>query len=423
MANAFSKEEIVMFDRVLEGFQDEMVMSKDVVKFNTDQTMMARTVGNTVWRPMPYITQSYDGLDQTANFNDKTQLSVPASITTSKAVPWVLDATELRDMLQEDRLSTAARQRLGSDIESSIRNAVATYGSMTVKRTTAAVGYDDLGIVEAFMDESGVPNDARKFFWSPRDHIGAASNLANRQTMQGKPTTAYENSYIGRLANFDVLRLQTAARLTAAAATGVTINGANQRYIPQATSTGSGGEVSNVDNRFMNLNVTVTSGTIKVGDRFTIAGVNNVHMINKTDTGQSKTFVVTAIVSGAGGTGTIQISPPIIAADSSPTGPEVQYKNCTATPANGAAITWLNTAAGWVNPFFHRDAVEILPGRYAVPEAGVQVMSGTTDNGFQITMTKQFDINTYRTKYRFDTFYGTAVLNPEMVGCVLFNQS
>ena len=72
---------------------------------------------------------------------------------------------------------------------------------------------------------------------------------------------------------------------------------------------------------------------------------------------------------------------------------------------------------------FHRDSVEILPGRYAVPEAGVQVMSGTTDNGFQITMTKQFDINTYRTKYRFDTFYGTAVLNPEMVGCVLFNQT
>lgn len=421
MANGFSKEEVVMFDRVLEGFQDEMVMSKDVIKFNTDQVMMARTVGNTVWRPMPYILQSYDGLDQSSNFNDKTQLSVPASITTSKSVPWVLDATELRDMLQEDRLATAARQRLGSDIETSIRTAVAAYGSMTIKRTTAAVGYDDLGIAEAFLDESGVPGMNRKFFFSPRDHIGAAANLANRQTMNGKPTTAYERSYIGQLAGFDVLRLQTAARLTAAAATGVTINGANQRYVPAATFS-SGGAVSNVDNRFMNLNVTVTSGTIKVGDRFTIAGVNNVHMINKTDTGQLKTFVVTAIVSGAGGTGTIQISPPIIAADSSPTGPEVQYKNCTATPANGAAITWLNTASAFVNPFFHRDCVEILPGRYAVPEAGVQVMTGTTDNGFQITMTKQFDIGGYKTRYRFDTYYGTAVLNPEMCGAVLFNQ-
>jgi hypothetical protein len=59
-----------------------------------------------------------------------------------------------------------------------------------------------------------------------------------------------------------------------------------------------------------------------VGDRFTIAGVNAVHHISKTDTGQLKTFTVTAIVSGAGGTGTIQISPPIIAADSAPTQPE-----------------------------------------------------------------------------------------------------
>lgn len=422
MANGFSKEEVVMFDKVLEGFQDETVMSKDVVKFNTDQTMMARTVGNTVWRPMPYILQSYDGLDQSANFGDKTQLSVPASITTSKAVPWVLDATELRDMLQEDRLAVAARQRLGSDIETSIRNAVAAYGSITIKRTTAAVGYDDIGIAEAFLDESGVPSMNRKFFFSPRDHIGAAANLANRQTMQGKPTSAYERSYIGQLAGFDVLRLQTAARLTAAAGVGVTINGASQRYVPKATSTASTGEVSNVDNRFMNLAVTVTSGTIKVGDRFTIADVNNVHMINKTDTGQLKTFVVTAIVTGAGGTGTIQISPPIISADSSPTAPEVQYKNCTATPANGAAITWLNTATASVNPFFHRDAVEILPGRYAVPEAGVQVMTGTTDNGFQITMTKQFDIQSYKTRYRFDSYYGVAVLNPEMVGGMLFSQ-
>lgn len=418
MPNAFSKEEVVMFDKVLEGFDDALVMSKNVVSFATDQVMMARTVGNTVSRPMPYIIQSYDGLDQTANFNDKTQLSVPASINTSKCAPFILDALELRDQLQEGRLGDAARQRLASDIETTVRTQVANLGSLTVRRTTAATGYDDLGLAEAFMDECGIANDQRMFFFSPRDHVGAANNLAARQTMQGKPTTAYEKSYVGLLANFDVLKLQTAQRLTAAAATGVTINGANQRYVPRAVDANN----NNVDNRFMNLNVTVTSGTIKVGDRFTIAGVNNVHMINKQDTGQAKTFVVTAIVSGGGGTGTIQISPPIISADSSPTGAEQQYKNCTATPANGAAITWLNTTSAYVNPFFHKSAVEILPGRYAVPEAGVQVMSGTTDQGFQLTMTKQFDINTYRTKYRFDTFFGAVVLNPEMCGAMLFGQ-
>jgi hypothetical protein len=40
----------------------------------------------------------------------------------------------------------------------------------------------------------------------------------------------------------------------------------------------------------------VTSGTVKVGDKFTIAGVNAVHHISKADTGQLKTFTITAIV-------------------------------------------------------------------------------------------------------------------------------
>jgi hypothetical protein len=149
----------------------------------------------------------------------------------------------------------------------------------------------------------------------------------------------------------------------------VTVNGANQRYVPAATTLDAGGLVYvNKDNRYQNLAITVTSGTVKVGDAFTIAGVNEVHHITKQDTGNLKTFRVTAIVSGAGGTGTIQISPPIIAADSSPTDPELQYKNCTATPANGAAITFLNTVAGSVNPFWQEDAFEIMPGKYMPQE-------------------------------------------------------
>jgi hypothetical protein len=39
--------------------------------------------------------------------------------------------------------------------------------------------------------------------------------------------------------------------------------------------------VQNVDNRYQSLIIGVTSGTVKVGDRFTIAGVNAVHHITK----------------------------------------------------------------------------------------------------------------------------------------------
>lgn len=422
MANAFSKEERVAFDELLAGFQDALVLSKQVKVYRTDQTMMART-NDTLWRPQPYIIPSFDGMDQSANFSDKTQLSVPANIGFKKAVPWRMDASELRDALQEGRLLDAAKQRLSSDINLAVMNTAANGGTVVVKRTAAATGFDDVALCEAAFNERGVLFEDRTLALSTRDYNGMASNLAARQTMAGKPTTAYEQAYVGRIASFDTFKLDYANRLTAAAGVTVTVNGANQRYVPKATSTAGTGEVSNVDNRYQNLTIAVTSGTVKVGDCFTIAGVNSVHQITKQDTGQPMTFRVTAIVSGGGGSGVVQISPPIIAADSSPTQAETQYKNVTATPANGAAITWLNTAAAYVNPFFRKDAIEILPGRYAVPEgAGAEVMRGTTDQGFELVMTKQFDINTLITKYRVDAVWGTALLAPEQAGIILFSQ-
>jgi hypothetical protein len=240
--------------------------------------------------------------------------------------------------------------------------------------------------------------------------------------MQGKPVTAYEKSFVGNVAGFETFKLDYANRLTAALGVTVTLNGANQYYTPKSISTASTGEVSNVDNRFQTITIGVVSGTVKVGDAFTIAGVNAVHHITKQDTGQLKTFRVSAIVTGAGGAGTIQITPPIISGGGT-TDAELEYQNVTATPANGAALTFLNTVAANINPFWQKDALEILPGRYAVPEdAGTAVMRASTDQGIELVMQKFYDINTMKTKYRLDTLFGVVNKQPEMSGIILFSQ-
>jgi hypothetical protein len=239
-----------------------------------------------------------------------------------------------------------------------------------------------------------------------------------------KSLDALEKAYVGNLAGFDTYKLDYAYRLTAAAGVTVTVNGANQRYVPKATSTASTGEVSNVDNRYQVITIAVTSGTVKVGDCFTIAGVNEVHHITKADTGVLKTFRVTAIVTGAGGSGTIQISPPIIAADSSPTDPELQYKNVTATPANGAAITWLNTVSASANPFWQADCFEIMPGQY-VPDdnSSLPTLRAATDQGVTVLMSRQGAIGDLSTKYRWDVFFGLVNKQPQMSGIQLFSQT
>jgi hypothetical protein len=421
MPNAFSKEERVAFEDILEGFNDALVLSRNVSVYNTDQTMMERT-NNVIWRPQPYIAQSYAGTNMTSNFDDYVQLSVPATIGFSRSVPWTMTATELRDALQEGRLADAAKQKLASDINVSLMTVAANQGTLVVKRTAAATGFDDVAQCEAIMNETGVQTFDRYLALSTRDYNGMAGNLAGRQNMTDLPKEAYRRAYVGMIASFDTYKMDYANRILTRAGFSVTVNGSNQFYTPRATSTAGTGETANVDNRYQNLNITVGTGTVRVGDCFTLAGVNAVHLITKGDTGQLKTFRITAIISGGGGTGTVQISPPIISAQGA-TDAELQYRNCTATPANGAVITFLNTANADINPFWQKDALEILPGRYSVPtDAGAAVMRATTEQGIELVMQKQYDINTMVTKYRLDTLYGVVNKQPEMSGVILFNQ-
>ena len=425
MSNAFSKEERVAFEDILEGFQDALVLSRNVSVYNTDQTMMERT-NNVIWRPQPYIAVSYSGTDMTANFGDSTQLSVPATIGYSKSVPWIMSATELRDALQEQRLGEAARQKLASDINVSVLTVAGQQGTLVVKRTASggATGFDDVAQCEAIMNEQGVPMEDRYLALSTRDYNGMANNLSQASRSFGNEISdgALRRAFVGRLASFDTYKLDYAQRKAAAAGgAGLTINtttGGGNYYTPKATTVAATGETGNVDNRFQTVTISSTT-SVAVGDMFTIAGLNNVHMITKEDTGQPKTFRVIAVPSST----TLVISPPIIAPQS---GVEatLQYQNVKVTSTSAtASITFLNTAAGYLNCFWHRDSIELLPGRYAVPsDSGAAVMRAATDQGVELVMTKQYDINTMKTKYRLDTLFGVVCKQPEMAGVIMFAQ-
>jgi hypothetical protein len=159
---------------------------------------------------------------------------------------------------------------------------------------------------------------------------------------------------------------------------------------------------------------------VTAGDAFTVAALNAVHHITKGDTGQLKTFRVISVDSGT----TMTISPPMItnqvASDAG-----TQYQNCVInTKAANSAIVFLNTVTASINPFWHRDAIELLPARYVVPEgSGVAVMRATTDQGIELVMTKWFDGNVFKTKYRWDIAYGVCMKQPEMVGLMMFGQT
>lgn len=421
MANSFSKEERVAFENLLEGFQDALVLSRNVSIYNTDQTMMERT-NNTIWRPQPYIAKSYSGTDMTANFTDYTQLSVPATIGYNQSVPWIMTATELRDALQEQRLGDAAKQKLASDINVAVLNVASSQGTLVVKRLSAATGFDDVAQCEAIFNEQGVQDFDRYLALSTRDYNGMANNLAGRQTLQGKTLTAYDRAFIGQVASFSTYKLDYANRIGVAGGSGITIDtrdSANNYQIPKAvTSSPTTAERLNVDNRYQTVTVSSTTG-VAAGDCFTIAGVNAVHHITKGDTGQLKTFRVISVTDS-----THMVISPGIVSNQVASAASAEYQNCVVnTKASNSAIVFLNTAAAPINCFWQKDAIEILPGRYAVPaDAGANVMRASTDQGIELVMQKQYDINTMKTRYRLDTLFGVVNKQPEMSGIILFGQ-
>lgn len=423
MANTFSKEIRVAFDDVLEKFNDQLVVSALVDKFQLGD-MEAERSSDVIWRPVPYISQSFLGIDQTANFGDSVQLSVPSQVGTIRSGNFTMNARELRDGLQESRQADAVKQKLASDINIALMDTAADEGTQVVAIATAATGYDDVALADAQFNEQGIQMDGRVMTLSSRDYNGMAGNLAERQTLNKMPTEAFRKSFVGEVAGFQTHKLDYANNLVAAAGVTVTFNGADQHLTPVATVTAANGiDQTNVDNREQLITIGVVSGTVKVGDAFTVAGVNSVHMITKRDTGQLKTFRINEIVTGAGGAGTVRISPPIITTDVTSTAADVKYQNATATPANGAAITFLNIATASVNPFWRKNAIELLPARLVLPEdTGLRVLHGTTDQGIDLLMTSSGDINDLSVKFRFDVFFGTVMLMPEQAGIMMFGQ-
>lgn len=416
MANSFSKEERVAFEAIMDGFEDYQVMAQNVSKYKVSGDLMERA-NDIIWRPMPYIATSQDGPDITGNYQDANQLSVPATLGYKKAVGWTMTAAQLRDSLQEGRLGKAAAQRLASDINVALLSIASLQGTLFVKRSTAT-GFADVAACETIFNETGVPTDDRYLALSTANYNAMAALLAATYMSQ-KAVSAYERAYVGRVASFETYKLDYANSQALSTASSCTLNAANQYFTPKSTDATQSGKI-NYDNRYQTITTTGTQPG--AGDAITIAGVYAVHHITKQSTGNLKSFRVISVPSAT----TLTISPPIITGGGG-TDIELQYKNCyhaSGTPATTAAITGLNTVAKTVNPFWHKDAIELLPGGYMVPtDAGVSVMRGTTESGISMTMTKFFDIDSFVEKYRIDVMFGVVCKQPEMCGVMMLDQT
>lgn len=419
MANGLTKQEIVMFDKLVDGFDDALVIAKGATNFPAPTAQDMSRARDQFWIPAPMIGQSYDGTDATGHFGDVTQLNVPINVGNHKHAGKAFSSYDLRNEYALDQWSKSVRQKLSSDVNLSIFNTVALQGAEFVKRTTAPTGFDDIAEADARFTEKGVPMGDRLAFLAPRVMNGMASNLAARNEATQRSQSSYEKALVNSdIAGFETYKNDQSINLAAATGGATTINGANQKTLPASTTVDATYGENNKDNRYTDLVVTATTyANIKAGDAFTIAGVNSVHMITKQDTGQLKSFRVVSKPAA----NTIRVYPAIIFGT---TDAEKEYQSVTALPANGAAITWLNTVTAPLNPFFRKESLLLIPGSFVVENgAGLISVNATTDLGIQIIYSRTTNINTLAQNARFDIRWGTALTNPELAGTLAFSQT
>ncbi len=428
MANNFSKEEIVFFEQVLEGFSPNNITAKQVSKFKPNSTEYERS-SLTVHRPIPNITLGTEGLTLAAGaFADRTQLTVPSTLNANvgspsdiKNIPFKMNAVELNDPLQVKKLSQAAVLQLSSIVDNVVATKVAKRGSIFIKDAAALTTYTQMAKCEELMTIRDIPlTAARTLIMNPQDYNGVSANLAQRDAVPtGVALTAYERSKIPNIATFDSFKASFMPTQVLTTAAGYLVNGANQDHDPLSVD----GNGNNVDNRTQSLIINTGVNAINEGDAFTIANVFAVSNIHKNVTTQLQTFRVTSTASAAGAQ-TITITPAIVVATGGGGAQaNVDYANCNSIPANGAALTFLNlTASKPSNIFFVNDAVEIIHGSLSTMDmngAGVSTMSMATDSGIEILFAKGAEVRGLTTEYRLTMWMSANVLCPEMCGNII----
>jgi hypothetical protein len=417
MANEFTRSQHIFFENVLEAFSPSNVVARHCKKYEPSQQTVERS-GLTTRRPSGYIAEVTTGIDVSADYKDLTELTVPSTLAAADITnhAFKLNAQTLADPVRTAQAAKAAATALAANLDKRVADKVGTHGTLVLCETGEFTDYDHLAKGETSLLIREVNASAKRAlvlngFMSRK----MANNLAQRATDNTRDMSAYQRSVLPPVGGFDTMRTGVLTALAGSAVAGVTVNGANQRKTPTVFD---GTNSAAADNRFGDL--IVSAATLLNGDCFTLAGVNSVSLISKRDTGQLQTF---RVISG-GGTVNLVISPAIIPVDQAASAFK-KYGNVTTTPANGAAVTILNTDTTQPSIFFCEDAVELNVGKLEVGDLGpgVSIMRETTDSGIEIIFARQGSIDALEAKFRLTCWAAPNVVMPELAGIYLPNQN
>lgn len=242
------------------------------------------------------------------------------------------------------------------------------------------------------LNDSLTPEGDRTALLNTNDNVNLVDALKGLFQDSNAIKEQYREGMMGRTAGFDfyeTTHLTTQAR------------GAGASYLSNgATQTGAA------------IILDTGTGAINAGEVVTFAGVFEVHPETKVSSGRLQQFVVTS--NYAGGAGTINISPAVVATGA--------RQNVSNSIADNSAMTIVGTASTAYSQsmVYHKDAFTFATADLVLP-GGVDMASRQTYDGISMRMIRQYDINNDAFPVRLDVLYGYKTLRAQLAARLLNN--
>ena len=404
MANTFLTPSVFAQEGLMQ-LENEMVLGN---KVHTDHSTEFQRVGDTIQirRPTQYLGQD-DNLDVSSYSEDITQGKT--TITMDKTVSikvdiGALDGTLSFDRVQEDVIRPAVitmRDRIESELAALYKQLYYFTGTPGTVPST----FLSLGAGGAIMDDAAVPM-ADRFAVHGSDASLALADGLKGVYVSDKAKTAFEKAQIGYYARFDNMMSVHAPTHTVGVATGTPLVNGGSQATTYALAKDTWSQTLNTDGW-----TNSTTGILKAGDVFTIAGVFAVNPISKQSTGRLQTFTVLADANSGASTGpaALTISPPIITSGA--------YQTVSGAPADNAAIT-VKTGTGGSS---YKQSLLLHPKAFALVSRPLKIASGagvktSTKSGNKVTIsvTEWVNPNDLSHNMRFDMLFGVKCLDPRL---------
>lgn len=292
-------------------------------------------IGTTLQIKRPWRPQGRQG--QAFQPEPIVQTTVPLTVSYWRGGDFIYNDTDEALFLDMERFHEDYSRPLGIMIANQIDADLLAFMQQTIPNYVGTPGTlptttSTYNSARTALNKLLCPDNDRSVIWTSdyeQNMVGQSQTLFNPQDVVGKQ---YLSGVVGKYAGFDFMRDEQIPAFVQGTYLGAGyVSGANQ----------SGSSLN-----FANF--TSSSVSVNPGDRFTIAGVYKVNPSGLhtayTGTANLMQFVITQATTDTTGSGTFQIYPPLI--------PSGQFQNCSASPADQAAITFAGTTGATCNTAF-----------------------------------------------------------------------